>query len=90
MLLGQVPEASEAAVLNHLEVPVRFLEPITASRRGHPVGVICDSTVVVSSANWTEPGLSGNDEAALAVAHPEVADYFKASFDADWDLATSL
>ena len=86
LLLGQAPHASDMHALAGLGVEIRVMSPQT-NTRGHAKGAIFDAAVMVSSANWSEPGLSTNLEAGLLIKVEDAADYFAAAFSRDWDLA---
>jgi phosphatidylserine/phosphatidylglycerophosphate/cardiolipin synthase-like enzyme len=86
VLLGEMPHRSDMHALAGLDVEIRVMNPKN-NTRGHAKGAIFDSVVVVSSANWNEPGLSTNLEAALMVKVEAAAEYFAAAFERDWDLA---
>jgi phosphatidylserine/phosphatidylglycerophosphate/cardiolipin synthase-like enzyme len=60
---------------------------VARNTRGHAKGLISGDTVTVSSANWSEPGLSTNAEASLRIDQASATEYFAESFDRDWNLA---
>jgi phosphatidylserine/phosphatidylglycerophosphate/cardiolipin synthase-like enzyme len=89
LLLGQVPERGDAALLQTLPFEVRRMDP-ARSTSGHAKGAVADRSVLVSSANWSSPGLGGNWEAALQIDHPGAAAYYAAGWRRDWETGVSL
>lgn len=49
--------------------------------------VIDGAAVLVSSQNWSDFAVTKNREAGVWVPHPDIARYFEAIFDVDWDSA---
>jgi PLD-like domain len=86
ILLGEVPHSSDRHALSGLGAQIRVMNPST-NTRGHAKGAVVDRGVIVTSANWSEPGLSANDEAGVMVNSPPAAEYFAQAFERDWDLA---
>ncbi|HEY6379536.1 MAG TPA: phospholipase D-like domain-containing protein [Candidatus Dormibacteraeota bacterium] len=87
LLLGSVPDDPAAATpseLRRLGFAVRVMDPLR-STTGHAKGLVADETVVAGSCNWSQGGLHGNLEAALAVADAAVAAPFTAAFERDWE-----
>jgi cardiolipin synthase len=84
LLLGGAPDAGEAAALGALPFAVRHMDPVR-STAGHAKGMVADGAVLVSSANWSTPGLGGNWEAALRIGHAGAASYYAAAWRRDWD-----
>ena len=84
LLLGGIPDGSDAAMLAALPFAVRRMDP-AQSTSGHAKGLVADGSVLVSSANWSEAGLGGNWEAALHVDHPGAASYYAAAWRRDWE-----
>jgi hypothetical protein len=87
LLLGSVPDDPAAATpgdLKRLGFAVRVMDPLR-STTGHAKGLVADDTVVAGSCNWSQGGLHGNLEAALAVADGAVAAPFAAAFERDWE-----
>jgi phosphatidylserine/phosphatidylglycerophosphate/cardiolipin synthase-like enzyme len=84
LLLGGIPDGSDAALLAALPYAVRRMDP-AQSTSGHAKGVVADGSVLVSSANWSEAGLGGNWEAALHIDHPGAAAYYAAAWRRDWE-----
>jgi phosphatidylserine/phosphatidylglycerophosphate/cardiolipin synthase-like enzyme len=89
LLLGDVPDHKDAALLASLPFAVRRMDP-ARSTSGHAKGVVADGSVIVSSANWSETGLGGNWEAALQIRHPGAAAYYAAAWRRDWDTGLPL
>jgi phosphatidylserine/phosphatidylglycerophosphate/cardiolipin synthase-like enzyme len=89
LLLGEVPAARDAELLRALPFEVRRMDP-ARSTSGHAKGAVADGSVLVSSANWSSPGLGGNWEVALRVDHPAAAAYYAAAWRRDWDTGASL
>ena len=51
----------------------------------HNKGIVSDGErVLVSSQNWSAPGVLRNRDAGLIIEHPGIADYFEAIFMHDW------
>jgi phosphatidylserine/phosphatidylglycerophosphate/cardiolipin synthase-like enzyme len=86
LLLGEAPHRSDLHALERLGAEIRVMNART-NTRGHAKGVIFDVKVMVASANWSEPGLSTNLEAALVIKNEAASDYFAGAFSRDWDLA---
>jgi len=86
LLLGETPHRSDLHTLSDRGIEIRVMNPKTDTR-GHAKGAIFDDAVMVSSANWSEPGLSTNLEAGLVIKSEAAAEYFGAAFSRDWDLA---
>jgi len=89
LLLGDVPNAHDAGLLRALPFEVRVMDA-ARSTSGHAKGAVADGSVLVSSANWSSPGLGGNWEVALRVDHPAAAAYYAAAWRRDWDTGLSL
>jgi phosphatidylserine/phosphatidylglycerophosphate/cardiolipin synthase-like enzyme len=87
LLLGGIPDRSDADQLRSLPFGVRWMDP-SRSTLGHAKGMVADALVLVSSANWSAAGLGGNWEAALRVDHAGAAAYYAAAWYRDW--ATGL
>jgi len=51
----------------------------------HNKGLICDSTVLVSSINWTSSSIKNNREMAVAIHSDEIATFFAYSFTKDFN-----
>ncbi|MBE6527875.1 MAG: hypothetical protein E7Z64_01715 [Thermoplasmata archaeon] len=51
----------------------------------HNKGVICDDTCLISSVNWTDTSFKDNREMCVAVHSKQIADYFAASFNSDFN-----
>ncbi len=93
LLLGRPPlSKSDLVMLRHIDVPIRVMdsEQVATITTGHAKGIVCDESAVVGSANWSETGLSSNDEAAIAISHPDAAGYYAAAFERDWAPATPM
>jgi phosphatidylserine/phosphatidylglycerophosphate/cardiolipin synthase-like enzyme len=88
VLLGEMPHRSDMHALGGLDAEIRVMNPKN-NTRGHAKGAIFDLDVMVSSANWSEPGLSTNLETALVVKAEAAAEYFAHAFERDWDLAAA-
>ncbi len=72
-------EGVEVKVSNSL-VPVYF-------DTMHNKGIIVDSEIVlISSINWSPTSLRDNREAGLIIENSDVAGYYEALFDHDWDV----
>jgi hypothetical protein len=87
LLLGAAPGdgvAATPAELRHLGIAVRVMDPVRTTT-GHAKGLVADGVVVVGSSNWSQGGLHGNLEAALAVEDGAVAGHFAAAFERDWE-----
>jgi phosphatidylserine/phosphatidylglycerophosphate/cardiolipin synthase-like enzyme len=89
LLLGAVPDSTEARLLAELPFPVRRMDP-AASTSGHAKGLVADGSVLISSANWSDAGLGGNWEAAMHVEHPGAATYYSAAWRRDWETGLSI
>jgi phosphatidylserine/phosphatidylglycerophosphate/cardiolipin synthase-like enzyme len=89
LLLGDVPDRGDAALLEALPFDVRRMDP-ARSTSGHAKGAVADGSVLVSSANWSAPGLGGNWEAALRIDHPGAAAYYAAAWWRDWETGLPL
>jgi phosphatidylserine/phosphatidylglycerophosphate/cardiolipin synthase-like enzyme len=89
LLLGEVPNPDDAALLRALPFEVRRMDP-AGSTTGHAKGIVADGSVLVSSANWSSPGLGGNWEAALRIDHPGAAAYYAAAWRRDWETGVAL
>jgi phosphatidylserine/phosphatidylglycerophosphate/cardiolipin synthase-like enzyme len=89
LLLGDVPDPGDAALLRALPFEVRRMDP-ARSTAGHAKGAIADGSVLVSSANWSSPGMGGNWETALRIDHPAPAAYYAAAWRRDWDTGVPL
>jgi phosphatidylserine/phosphatidylglycerophosphate/cardiolipin synthase-like enzyme len=89
LLLGEVPERGDAALLRELPFDVRRMDP-ARSTSGHAKGAVADGSVLVSSANWSALGLGGNWEAALRIDHPGAAAYYAAAWWRDWETGLPL
>ncbi len=69
-----------------LNLKVRLLEGGDAFEKIHAKGVIIDEeTTVVGSVNWNENSIENNREVALVVHGEDVAAYYLAVFEADWE-----
>lgn len=82
LLLGGIPDPSDAGVLRALPFPVRRMDP-ARSTSGHAKGMVADAAALVSSANWSASGLGGNWEAAMRIDHPGAAAYYAAAWRRD-------
>ncbi len=51
----------------------------------HNKGLVFDDTALVSTVNWTATGFLTNREVGVIIHSPEVADYFAAAFDSDFE-----
>jgi phosphatidylserine/phosphatidylglycerophosphate/cardiolipin synthase-like enzyme len=89
LLLGEVPDRGDAALLRSLSFEVRTMYP-ARSTTGHAKGIVADGSVLVSSANWSSPGLGGNWEAALRIDDPGAAAYYAAAWRRDWETGVAL
>jgi phosphatidylserine/phosphatidylglycerophosphate/cardiolipin synthase-like enzyme len=89
LLLGEVPDGGDAGLLQALPFEVRRMDP-ARSTSGHAKGAVADHSVLVSSANWSSPGLGGNWEAALRIDHPGAAAYYAAAWRRDWETGVAL
>jgi phosphatidylserine/phosphatidylglycerophosphate/cardiolipin synthase-like enzyme len=89
LLLGQMPDPGDANLLRALPFDVRRMDP-ARSTTGHAKGIVADGSVMVSSANWSSPGLGGNWEAALRIDHPGAAAYYAAAWRRDWETGVAL
>lgn len=89
LLLGGIPEPEDVRLMRALPFAVRRMNP-AQSTSGHAKGLVADSAVVVSSANWSDAGLSGNWEAALHVRHPGAAAYYAAAWRRDWETGLAI
>lgn len=89
LLLGEVPDPGDAALLHALPFEVRRMDP-RRSTTGHAKGAVADFSVLVSSANWSSAGLGGNWEAALRIDHPGAAAYYAAAWHRDWETGVAL
>lgn len=89
LLLGEVPDPGDAALLHALPFEVRRMDP-ERSTTGHAKGAVADGSVLVSSANWSSAGLGGNWEAALRIDHPGAAAYYAAAWRRDWETGVAL
>lgn len=89
ILLGARPEHRDAAQLARLGIRARWMRA-PVSTRGHAKGVVADSSVVVSSANWSSAGLGRNWESALLIRNPGAAGYFADAWHRDWASAAEL
>ncbi len=87
LLLGGIPRPHDADQLRSLPFGVRWMDP-ARSTLGHAKGMVADTSVLVSSANWSAAGLGGNWEAGLRVDHAGAAAYYAAAWYRDW--ATGL
>jgi hypothetical protein len=57
--------------------------------RVHNKGMIIDGeTVVIGSQNWSTEGVDSNRDASVVIANPDVASYWAAIFDNDWNSMT--
>jgi phosphatidylserine/phosphatidylglycerophosphate/cardiolipin synthase-like enzyme len=72
-----------------LGVEVRFMNPLR-STVGHAKGLVADGAVVVSSANWSGPGLGASFEAALDIDDQRAAEYFAGAWARDWTTALEV
>ena len=86
VLLGQEPSGGDASTLRERRVPTRVMNP-ARSTSGHAKGLVIDSTVMITSANWSEAGLGASVESALMVADTAAAGYFADAFERDWESA---
>jgi phosphatidylserine/phosphatidylglycerophosphate/cardiolipin synthase-like enzyme len=89
LLLGEVPDPGDAALLHALPFEVRRMDP-RRSTTGHAKGIVTDGSVLVSSANWSSSGLGGNWEAALRIDHPGAAAYYAAAWRRDWETGVAF
>jgi phosphatidylserine/phosphatidylglycerophosphate/cardiolipin synthase-like enzyme len=89
LLLGEQPAPGQRGMPATSGVDVRFMSP-ARSTVGHAKGLVADGVVVVSSANWSEPGLGTSFEAALAVDDAAAAAYYAAAWARDWSAALQL
>jgi phosphatidylserine/phosphatidylglycerophosphate/cardiolipin synthase-like enzyme len=89
LLLGAIPDSSDAALLAALPFAVRRMDP-AQSTSGHAKGLLADGSVLVSSANWSAAGLGGNWEAAMHIDHPGAAAYYAAAWRRDWDTGVPI
>jgi phosphatidylserine/phosphatidylglycerophosphate/cardiolipin synthase-like enzyme len=89
LLLGEVPDRGDAAMLQALPFEVRRMDP-GRSTTGHAKGAVADRSVLVSSANWSSPGLGGNWEVALQIDHPGAAAYYAAAWRRDWETGVGV
>jgi phosphatidylserine/phosphatidylglycerophosphate/cardiolipin synthase-like enzyme len=89
VLLGEVPDPGDAALLRALPFEVRRMDP-KRSTTGHAKGAVADGSVLVSSANWSSAGLGGNWEAALRIDHPGAAGYYAEAWRRDWETGVAL
>jgi cardiolipin synthase len=89
LLLGGIPDPSDAEHLVSLPFAVRRMDP-SRSTSGHAKGLVADGAVLISSANWSAMGLGGNWEVALRVGHAGAAAYYAAAWRRDWDTALPI
>jgi phosphatidylserine/phosphatidylglycerophosphate/cardiolipin synthase-like enzyme len=89
LLLGGVPDPSDAALLRATPLSVRVMDPARCTT-GHAKGLVADGGVVLGSANWSGAGLGGNREAALAIDDSRAADWFAAALERDWAVSLPL
>ena len=89
LLLGGVPDPSNVEHLVSLPFAVRRMDP-SRSTSGHAKGLVADGAVLISSANWSAMGLSGNWEVALRVEHAGAAAYYAAAWRRDWETAIPI
>ena len=89
LLLGAPPPDPDTRALLERSLAVRVMDPLRCTT-GHAKGVVAGDSVVVTSANWSAPGLGGALESALRVDHPSAAAYYAAAFDHDWSTADVL
>ena len=89
LLLGGIPAPEYAELLATLPFAVRRMDP-ARSTSGHAKGLVADGSVLVSSANWSDPGLGGNWEAALHIDHAGAAAYYAAAWRRDWETGLAI
>ncbi len=89
LLIGGVPDLTDARKLASLPFPVRRMDP-ARSTSGHAKGMVADGAVLVSSANWSMTGLGGNWEAGLRIDHPAAAAYYAAAWRRDWETGVAI
>jgi phosphatidylserine/phosphatidylglycerophosphate/cardiolipin synthase-like enzyme len=89
LLIGGVPDLTDARQLASLPFPVRRMDP-ARSTSGHAKGMVADGVVLVSSANWSTAGLGGNWEAGLRIDHPAAAAYYAAAWRRDWETSLAI
>lgn len=86
VLLGAVPERSDAVSLHASGLETRVMNP-QRSTTGHAKGVVIDDQVILGSMNWSEAGLGNNLEAAAHINQGDAADYYAAAWERDWSVA---
>lgn len=89
LLIGGVPDLTDASQLASLPFPVRRMDP-ARSTAGHAKGMVADGAVLVSSANWSAAGLGGNWEAGVRIDHPAAAAYYAAAWRRDWETGLAI
>lgn len=103
-LLGAIAERIKAGVDVKLIVSADYIEKydelmktqgvdLTANLYGQPhvhnKGFVVDSkTVVVSSQNFSPPGVETNRDAGVIIEHPDIAQYFESVFLSDFKTKT--
>ena len=76
----------EQAAAEDWSLAVRLAEPGDSFEKIHAKGLIIDGeTVLVGSINWTNNSIENNREVALLLEGREIAGYYEAVFDADWE-----
>jgi phosphatidylserine/phosphatidylglycerophosphate/cardiolipin synthase-like enzyme len=89
VLLGDRPQARDAAWLRTHGVPARWMDA-ERSTRGHAKGLIVDDTAVITSANWSTAGFGRNWEAGMIAGSAAVAAYYADAWQRDWTVAEPL
>jgi phosphatidylserine/phosphatidylglycerophosphate/cardiolipin synthase-like enzyme len=76
----------EQASAGDLPLEVRIADPTNAFEKIHAKGLIVDDRqTLVGSINWNNNSIRRNREIALLIESEEVAAYFGAVFEADWN-----
>lgn len=89
LLLGAPPERRDAEALRALAFEARVMDPVR-NTRGHAKGAVNDTSVLVTSSNWSRAGLALNWEAALLVCDAAAAAYYASAFNRDWLVSQPL
>lgn len=64
---------------------VRILNPKHFVHCHNKLIIVDNSTVLISSQNWSDFAVTKNREAGLLVEYPDLARYYAAIFETDWD-----
>src|SRR5581483_5550843 len=86
LLLGATPANADAKALDRVGLSWRVMDP-SQNTSGHAKGIVADDRLLVTSSNFSEPGLTTNLESGLTVHANAAATYFADAFERDWELS---